>query len=52
MERAAIHVSDDIEVTVLAVTGNQVRIEIDVPQEILVQQMGVYQKIRRNWNPA
>ena len=31
-----IHIGDDIEVTVLAVTGHQVRIGIDAPQEIPV----------------
>ncbi len=38
-------IDDDIEMAVLNVTGNQVRIGIDAPEEIPVHQEEVYQRI-------
>ena len=44
--------SENIEVTVLAVTGNQVRIGIDAPQEVAVHREEVYQRIKEELEPA
>ena len=41
-----LRIGDDVEVTVLAVNGNQAKIGIDAPEEIPVHREEVYQRIR------
>ena len=38
-------IGDDVTVTVLNVTGNQVKIEIDAPRDVEVHREEVYQRI-------
>jgi carbon storage regulator len=42
---AAIRIGEDIEVTVLDVKGNQVRIGIAAPEDVPVHREAVYQRI-------
>ncbi|WP_440468076.1 carbon storage regulator CsrA [Pseudomonas sp. YH-1] len=40
-----IRIGDDIEVTVLSITGNQIRIGVTAPRDIEVHRQEVYERI-------
>ena len=39
-------IDDDIEVQILGIKGNQIRVGIDAPQEISVHRQEVYKRIQ------
>jgi carbon storage regulator len=43
----ALIVGDDVTVTILSITGNQVRIGINAPRDVPVHREEIYEKIKR-----
>lgn len=44
----SIHIGNDVKVTVLGVTGNQVRVGIDAPRETPIDREEVWKKKQRS----
>ena len=45
-------IGDTVSVTVLSVKGNQVRVGVDAPKDIPVHREEVYERIKREGEPA
>lgn len=42
-----LNIGDDVQVTVLGIKGNQVRIGIDAPRDVPVHREEIYRKVKR-----
>lgn len=48
----AIKIGNDIDITVLGIKGNQVRLGVNAPKEVAVHREEIYERIRRETRAA
>ena len=45
-------IGDEVQVTVLGVKGNQVRLGVTAPREVAVHRQEIYERIRKERSPS
>ncbi|NHA16017.1 carbon storage regulator CsrA [Thioalkalivibrio sp. XN279] len=45
-------IGDDVQVTVLGVKGNQVRLGVNAPRDVSVHRLEIYDRIRKEQEPG
>jgi carbon storage regulator len=45
-------IGDDVQVTVLGVKGNQVRLGVNAPKDVSVHRLEIYDRIRKEQEPG
>ena len=48
----AVKIGDDIEVSIVGVKGNQVRLGINAPSDVAVHREEIYDRIKQDGSPA
>jgi carbon storage regulator len=48
----SVNIGDDVQITILGVRGNQVRIGVDAPQSVPVHREEIYERIKQEQREA